>query len=84
MKFLHKAFGHRGLETLKNTAKMYGFKFSGKFKTCGGCPIAKAGQKKASTIPVTSQENDISSIQPQRSFGGAKFLFPVVVDCTDY
>jgi hypothetical protein len=43
--YLHKAFGHCGLETLKNTARMYGFKFTSQFEVCEDCAIAKARQK---------------------------------------
>jgi hypothetical protein len=43
--YLHKLFGHCGQETLNNTFEMYGFKTSGKFKTCEQCAIGKAEQK---------------------------------------
>jgi hypothetical protein len=44
--YLHKASGHCGLETLKNTARVYGFKFTGQFEVCEDCAIAKARQRR--------------------------------------
>ena len=87
---LHRVFGHCGLETLKNTIKMYGLKYSGEFKTCEECAVAKARQKNvnkswlgSSNIPGERLYIDISSIK-ERSFGGAKFWALIVDDCTDY
>jgi len=42
---LHRVFGHCGMETLKNTVKLYGLKYSGDFETCEECAVAKARQK---------------------------------------
>jgi hypothetical protein len=77
--YLHKAFGHCGLETLKNTARMYGFKFTGQFEVCEDCAIVKARQKNinkawsgSSNILGERLYVDVSSIQ-ERSFGGSKF-----------
>jgi Reverse transcriptase (RNA-dependent DNA polymerase) len=87
---LHRVFGHCGLETLKNTVKMHGLKYSGEFKTCEECAVAKARQKNvnkswsgSSNVPGERLYIDISSIK-ERSFGGAKFWALIVDDCTDY
>jgi hypothetical protein len=45
--YLHRVFGHCGLETLKSTVQMYGLKHSGEFETCEECAVAKAGQVQA-------------------------------------
>jgi Reverse transcriptase (RNA-dependent DNA polymerase)/gag-polypeptide of LTR copia-type/Zinc knuckle len=87
---LHRVFGHCGLETLKNTVKLYGLKYSGDFETCEECAVAKARQKNvnknwssSSNIPGERLYIDISSIK-ESSFGGAKFWALIVDDCTDY
>jgi hypothetical protein len=68
--YLDKAFGHYGLETLKNTARMYGFRFTGQFELCEDCAIAKSRQKNinkawsgSSNIPEEKLYVDISSFQ---------------------
>jgi hypothetical protein len=48
--YLQKAFGCCGLETLKKTARMYGFKFKGQFEVCEDCAIAKARQKNVNKV----------------------------------
>jgi hypothetical protein len=37
---LHRVFGHCGMETLKNTVKLYGLKYSGDSETCEECAVA--------------------------------------------
>jgi hypothetical protein len=76
---LHKLFGHSGQEILNNKMKMYGFKSSGNFDTCGQSTIARLQQKKvnknwlgSSNLPGERLYVDISSTK-ERSFGGAKF-----------
>jgi hypothetical protein len=88
--YLHKAFGHCGLETLKNTARMYRYRFTGQFEVCEDCAIAKARQKNinkdwsgSSNIPGERLYVDISSIQ-ERRYGGSKFWVLLVDDFTDY
>jgi hypothetical protein len=78
------------IETLKNTAMMYGFRFTGQFEVCEDCAIAKARQKNinkawsgSSNILGERLYVDISSIQ-ERSFGGSKFWAVLVDDFTDY
>jgi hypothetical protein len=88
--YLHKAFGHCGLETLKNTARMYGSRFTGQFEFCEDCAIEKARHKNinkvwsgSSNIPGERLYVNISAIQ-ERSFGGSKFWALVVDDFMDY
>jgi hypothetical protein len=78
------------LETLKNTARMYGFKFTGQFEICEDCAIAKSRQMNVNKVCSGSSKIlgerlyvDICSIQ-ERSFGGFKFWALVVDDYTDY
>jgi hypothetical protein len=72
--YLHKAFGHCGTETLKNTARIYGFRFTGQFEVCEDCAIAKARQKNvnkvwsgSSNIPGERFFVDRSSIQKREA-----------------
>jgi hypothetical protein len=83
--YLHKAFGHCGLETLKNTTRMYGFRFTGQFEVCEDCAISKARQKNlnkvwsgSSNTPGERLYVDINSIQ-ERNFGGSKLLLEFCV-----
>jgi hypothetical protein len=87
---LHKLFGHCVQEILNKTIKIYGFKSSGSFDTCGQCAITKARQKNvnkqwlgSSNLPGERLYIDISLIK-ERSFGGAKFWALIVDDYSDY
>jgi hypothetical protein len=77
------------VETIKNTAMMYGLKITGKFEVYEDCAIAKVRYKNiklwagSSNTPGEWLYIEVISVQ-ERSFGGAKFWTLNVDDCTDY
>jgi hypothetical protein len=72
IKDLHKDFGHCGLETLKNTARMYGFKFTSQFEVFEDCAIAKARQKK-----INKAWSCYSNISGERLYVDTSLVVPI-------
>src|SRR6056300_1043399 len=73
---VHSMLGHSGKKCVIATAKFYGWKLKGDFKTCQDCAMAKARQKNiaktTSTKSTVGGERlflDIASVN-QSSFGG--------------
>jgi len=85
----HEKLGHCGKDSTRATAKYYGWIVSGPFRPCESCGIGKAKHAPVnktltpkSTIPGERWFIDISSIKHE-SFGGTKFWFGMLDDCTD-
>ena len=85
----HTKLGHCGEDYTRATAQYYGQKLTGKFKPCEDCGIGKAKMGavnkelvQKSIIPGERWYIDISSVK-QESFGGTKFWFGMLDDCTD-
>src|SRR5210317_184296 len=81
---VHSMLGHSGKKCVIATAKFYGWKLKGDFKTCQDCAMAKARQKNiaktTSTKSTVGGERlffDIASIN-QSSFGGNQYWILVL------
>ena len=86
---VHEMLGHYREDATRATAKYYGWKTTGNFKPCEDCGIGKAKQAAVnkelnlkSEIPGERWFIDISSVKGA-SFGGTKFWFGMLDDCTD-
>ena len=89
LKALHHRLGHAAMESVKATAKHFGWQTTGDLDKCVACATAKAKRKKLnrelqekSKIPGERLFLDISSVKAQ-SIGGAKFWLLVQDDATD-
>jgi len=87
---IHYKLSHVGEETIRHTAKYYGWTLKGSLNTCEDCALSKARQrnipKETATKSTQKGERlfiDISSVSGQ-SFGGRTFWLLVVDDFTDY
>src|SRR6056300_736434 len=81
---VHSMLGHSGKKCVIATAKFYGWKLKGDFKTCQDCAMAKARQKNiaktTSTKSTVGGERlflDIASVN-QSSFGGNQYWILVL------
>ena len=89
MEKIHHLLGHCGEDSTRATAKYYGWNATGIFKPCEDCGVGKAKQASVSkllstksTIPGERWFIDISSVKAE-SYGGTKFWFGMLDDCTD-
>ena len=89
LKALHHRLSHAAMESVKATAKHFGWQTTGDLDKCVACATAKAKRKKLnrelqekSKIPGERLFLDISSVKAQ-SIGGAKFWLLVQDNATD-
>ena len=87
---MHRVFNHAGEEALCKTAKVYGWKITGKMAHCRDCYLSNTRQKGVSKETKTKSDSpveriyiDITSAKTP-SLGGNKFLLGVIDDKTDF
>ena len=87
----HKIFGHASEEIMRETAKSFCWKLTGKFESCDDCQVSNVKQARtkkmsenSSTIPGERLFLDTSKVAGHKSLGGASVWLGVVDDATGF
>ena len=87
---MHQVYNHANEEKLRRTAKIYGWKITGKMEPCMECQMSNIKQKAVAKYTDTKSEIagerifiDTSSIKA-KTLGGSKYVLGIVDDASNY